>query len=112
MALICSDAWSNNTVARTLPVVQCMANLDRLAQSELTDDPEKFLALVLDALERLRIKETFTIPALADIAACDAQQAAYQANCALADRAIPSNNLPPDKLKSAIIWQLTQALCS
>jgi len=112
MALTCNTAWSNNTVARTLPIVQCMTNLDRLAGSELTDDPEKFLALVLDALERLRIKGTFTIPTLAAINACDAQSAAYQANCALADRAIPSNNLPPDKVKSAIIWQLTQALCS
>lgn len=112
MALTCNTAWSNNTVAATLPVVQCMTNLDRLAPSELIDDDEKFLALVLDAIERLRVKGTFTIPALVNIVACDAQQAAYQANCALADRAMPSNNLSPAKIKSAIIWQLTQALCS
>lgn len=89
-----------------------MSNTDRLAGSELTDDPEKFLALVLDALERLRVKGDFTIPALAGIIACDAEQAAYQAQCALADRAMPSLNLGTDKIKAAIIWQLTQALCS
>lgn len=89
-----------------------MRNLDRTPGSELIDDSEKFLALVLDAIQRLRIKGTFTIPNLSTIESCDAQAAAYQAYCALADRAMPSQNLPPDKVKAAIIWQLTQALCS
>lgn len=112
MALTCTSAWGNNTVAATIPVVQCMRNTDRLDPFELIDDSEKFLAVVLDAIERLRIKGTFTIPALATINACDAQQAANLAHCAVADRALPSNNLTPAKLKAAILWQLNQALCS
>lgn len=112
MALTCTDAWTNNTVGVTSRVVQCMKNTDRLAPSELLDDDEKFLAIVLDAIERLRIKDAFTIPALANINACDAETAAYLANCAIADRSLTSLNLGTDKLKAAILWQLNQALCS
>lgn len=89
-----------------------MKNTDRLGPTELLDDDEKFLAMVLDAIERLRIKGTFTIPVLADINACDAETAAYLANCAIADRALASQNSSTSKFKAAILWQLSQALCS
>jgi hypothetical protein len=89
-----------------------MRNTDRLDPFELLSDDQKFFALVIDAIERLRIKGTFTIPELADINACDAQQAAYLANCSIADRALPSENLTPAKQKAAILWQLNEALCS
>lgn len=110
MALACNTAWSTNTIASTQRVAQCVKNTDRLAQSESIDGD--FERLVMDALERLRIKGTFTIPALSTIVACDLETAAYQANCAVQELAMPDQNLPPDKIKAIILWQLTQALCS
>ena len=111
MALTCSDAWSRNTVANTQRVAQCVRNTNRLSGSELLDN--RFNLLVLDALVRLKAKGTFTLPALgSNVEACDVQQAEYQANCAVADLAMISENLPEDKTKALIIWMLTQALCS
>lgn len=87
-----------------------MKNTDNLDQSELLD--ERFLITVLDALERLSEGEgSGEIPSIVDVEACDVAEAAYRANCALADLAIPSNNLGPAKLKALILWQLGEALC-
>lgn len=110
MALTCDDAWVDNSYPQTMRSAQCVGNTNRTSQTELTDG--RFALVVMDALERLRAAGIIDGVALADVDACDAEVAAYQAFCSVADIAQLSENLPPDKAKAIVLLQLTEALCA
>lgn len=108
--MLTCNAFTDNTLPATIRTAQCVANTADLGASELLD--EQFLMAVLDSLERLASGEgTGVLPVLADVIACDAERAAINANCALQNIPVPTNNLPAAKIKALILWQLNEALC-
>jgi hypothetical protein len=110
MAITCNDAWTNNTYPQTMRSAQCVGNTNRTSVTELTDG--RFAIVVMDALERLRAAGIIDTTILADVDACDAEIAAYQAYCSIADIAQLSEHLSPDKAKAIVILQLTEAICN
>lgn len=79
-----------------------------LGNSEI--DGLKFLFLVLDLIEQLRLNPG-TIPALEDINMCDAAETLRLANCATQFVTFPPN-VTPAMLQALIVTQLNEALCT
>lgn len=110
MSLSC-NAFGDNTFLDTARLAQCVRNTDNLAPFEEYD--ERDLVLILDSLIRLANGEgSGEFPDItSDVNACDVQEAAYNARCAIAEKALQSNNLTPAKVKALIFYMLNEALC-
>lgn len=109
--MLSCNGFADNTFLDSARVVQCIRNTDNLGPSEEID--ERDLLLIFDSLQRLAAGEgsgEFTL-ITSDVPQCDIQQAAYNARCAVAEQAMPSQNLTPAKLKAAIFYMLNEALC-
>jgi hypothetical protein len=109
MALTC-NAFASNTVGVTQRTAACVApHAVNIGEKQLP--PTLFLLLVLDSLERLRTNPG-TIPALANIPACDAVSALANAYCALNLTNTPAFPVDEAQLQAEILYMLNEALCT
>ncbi len=88
--------------------VSCKSRPGNLGNNEV--DQLKFLFLVVDMLEALRLNPG-TLPALSSIDMCDANLALKAANCATQYVSFPPN-VTIAQLQAIISFQLNQALCT
>ena len=110
MAIIsCPDAWANNTIRNTAQTSAC---LDKSALSATHELPEEiFLAVVLDALNRLAVDGVAGFQPLANYEMCDAETNANKAQCKFMPVSLPIETDATEQ-KQQILWLLGAALCT
>lgn len=107
--LSCSDAWAANTVRNTAQTSAC---LDKSALAATFELPlETFLAVVLDALQRLAVDGVAGFQPLANYDMCDGENNANKANCKFMPLSLPIE-ADPTEMKQQILWLLGAALCT
>lgn len=89
-------------------LASCKPQTGGLGNAEI--DPLKFLFLVLDMIEQLRLNPG-TIPALSGLNMCDAQETLRRGNCATQFVSFPPN-VTTAQLQALILMQLNEALCT
>lgn len=102
------NSFSSASLIDSALLVSCKSRPANLGNNEI--DPLKFLFLVADMLEQLRLNPG-TIPALSGIDMCEANDALKMANCATQFVSFPPN-VTPAQLQAVIIQQLNEALCT
>lgn len=107
MAVTCNSFTGVSLLDAAL-VASCKNPPANLGEQEI--DSFKFLFLVLDMIEQLRLNPG-TIPALSSINACDAAETLRLANCATQYVTFPPN-VTPAQVQSLILTQLNEALCT
>jgi len=108
MALPSCNPWTSNTILTTDQVAACKENSARAADFELLDIT--FLLAVIDALERKAQGAAGTFLPLSSYTACDGEENARNADCALGDIS-PPFQANGAELKQIILWQLGNGLC-
>lgn len=103
-----TNQFAANTVGVTQQVASCRERTARGAAFELSD--VQFLLLVIDSLNRKGISTPESdIPNVSDYNACDGEEAAHNAKCALEFLSPPFNSNVME-LKQIVLWMLNQAL--
>lgn len=103
-----TNQFSANTVGTTQQVASCLEKSARSAAFELND--EQFLLLVIDSLNRKAVAGgAGNFPNVSTYTACDGEEAAHNAKCAL-EFLSPPFNTNVGQLKQIILWQLNQSL--
>lgn len=102
------NSFTGESLLDSALVVSCKSKPGNLGNAEI--DQLKFLFLVVDMLEALRLNPG-DIPALADIDMCDAAETLRLGNCATQFVSFPPN-VTPAQLQAVILTQLNEALCT
>lgn len=108
-AISCSDAWTNNKVKNTAQTSAC---LDKSALAATWELPEEvFLAVVLDALNRLAVDGVAGFQLLSNYLMCDAENNANKAYCKFMNFTLPIQTEAAE-MKQQILWLLGATLCT
>lgn len=107
MALTC-NAFDGKSLADAACLAGQKSEPANLGNSEI--DNLKFLFLVLDMIEQLRV-DPGTIPALSTVTMCEAAESLRRGNCATQFVTFPPN-VTPATLQALILHMLSEALCT
>jgi hypothetical protein len=102
------NSFATASLVDSALAVSCKSKPGNLGNNGI--DPLKFLFIVVDMLEQLRTNPG-TLPTLASIDMCDANEALRLANCASQFVTFPPN-VTMEQLQAVIIQMLNEALCS
>lgn len=102
------NPWTANTIRTSDQVAACRERSARAADHEMLDVP--FLLAVIDALERKAAGAAGTFRALSLYIACEGEENARNAACAMANIS-PPFQANSAELKQIILWQLGNGLC-
>lgn len=109
MALPSCNPWVSNTVRDSDQLAACREATPRAGQFELED--LTFLALVLDALQRLAVAGVEGFTNITQSNQCDVDENAHNAYCAVNAVSLPIQ-FNSAEIKALIEWQLGNALCN
>jgi hypothetical protein len=108
MAITC-NGFTENTVGATQQLVSCMGpKTANLANDEM--QPEQFLFLVIDSLNRLAEGDGIPVP-LDGLTQCDISETLRLANCAT-HQTLPPYNVTNAQLQAIILTMLNEGLCA
>lgn len=108
MAFPC-DAWTNNTVRQTDQISACLPKSALAATLELPE--EIFLAVVLDALQRLAVDGVAGFVNLSTYNNCDGEENANNAQCKFMPLSLPVQTSKTEQ-KQQVLYLLGRALCT
>jgi len=109
MALPTCNPWASNTIRSSDQLAACRESTPRAGFYELED--LTFLALVLDALQRLAVAGVTGFSNLTNSTQCDVDENAHNAYCAANPISLPIQ-FNSAEIKALIEWQLGNALCA